>query len=53
MIETLDKVPIQFFEKHMIKYDKRNNLEVIVTLFPYLDKWIANKDIDKKLSNDN
>ena len=52
MDETLDKGPIRFFEKHIIKYDRKYNLEVIAREFPNIDKWIANEDIDNELSNE-
>ena len=52
MLETPDKGFICFLEKHLIKHDRKNNLEVVATLFPNIDKWIFNKDIDNKLSND-
>ena len=52
MLETPDKGPIQFLEKHIIKHDRKNNLEVVATLFLNIDKWIANEDIDNDLSND-
>ena len=51
MNETPDKDPIRFLEKHIIKYDTKHNLETIAMEFPYIDKWIANEDIDKELSN--
>ena len=43
MIETLDKGHIRFLEKHIIKFDDENTLEVIATLFSNIDKWINNK----------
>ena len=52
MMETPDKGPIRFLEKHIIKYDRKNNLETIAILFPNFDKWITNEDIDNELSND-
>ena len=52
MEETPDKGPIRFLEKHIIKHDKKYNLEVIATGFTIIDKWIANKDIDDILSNE-
>ena len=52
MLETLDKGSIRFPEKHIIKHDRKNNLEVVATLFPNIDKWIANEDNDNDLSND-
>ena len=52
MDETLDKGPIQFFGKHIIKHDRKYNLEIIATKFPNIDKWIANEDIDNELSNE-
>ena len=52
MDETPDKGPIRFFEKHIIKHDKKYNLKVIATKFPNIDKWIVNEDIDNELSND-
>ena len=52
MLETPDKGPIRFLKKYIIKYDRRNNLETISTLFPNIDKWITNEDIDNELSND-
>ena len=52
MLETHDKGPIRFLEKHIIKQDRKNNLEIVATLFSNKEKWIANKDIDNQLSND-
>ena len=52
MDETLDKGPIRFLEKYIIKHDRKYNLEIIATKFPNIDKWIANEDIDNKLSNE-
>ena len=52
MIETPDKGPIRFLEKHIIKHNRKNNLEVVATLFPNINKWITNEDIDNELSND-
>ena len=52
MDETLDKGPIKFLEKHIIKHDRKYNLEVIATEFPNIDKRIANEDIDNELSNE-
>ena len=52
MDETPDKGPIRFLEKHVIKHDKKYNLEIIATDFPNIDKWIANEDIDNELSNE-
>ena len=52
MDQTPDKGPIRFLEKHIIKHDKKYNLEVIATKFPNIDKWIANKEIDNELSNE-
>ena len=52
MDETLDKSPIRFLEKHIIKYDKKYNLEVIARNFPNIEKWIANEDIDNEFSNE-
>ena len=53
MDETLDKGPIRFLEKHIIKHDRKYNLEIIATEFLNIDKWIANyDDIDNKLSNE-
>ena len=52
MDETLDKAPIRFLEKHIIKYDRKYNLEIIAIEFPNRDKWIANEDIDNELSNE-
>ena len=52
MDETPDKGPIKFLEKHIIKYDRKYNLEIIATDFPNIDKWVANKDIDNELSNE-
>ena len=48
---TPDKEPIRSFEKHLSKYDKNINLELIPILYPNLDKWIANEKIDNELSN--
>ena len=52
MNETPDKGPIKFIEKHLIKHDRKYNLEIIATDFPNIDKWIANADIDNELSNE-
>ena len=52
MDETPDKDPIRFLEKHIIKHDKKYNLEAIAIEFPSIDKWIANEDIDNELSNE-
>ena len=52
MDETLDKSPIKFLEKHIIKHDGKYNLEVIAIKFSNIDKWIANEDIDNELSNE-
>ena len=52
MDETLDKGPIRFLEKHIIKHDRKYNLEIIATEFLNIDKWIANEDIDNELSNE-
>ena len=51
MNETPDKGPIKFLKKHLIKHDRKYNLEIIATDFPNIDKWIANVDIDNELSN--
>ena len=50
--ETPDKGPIRFLEKHIIKHDRKYNLEIIATEFPNIDKWIANENIDNELSNE-
>ena len=52
MNETPDKGPIRFLEKHLIKHDRKYNLEIIATDFFNIDKWIANADIDNELSNE-
>ena len=52
MDETSDKGPIRFLEKHIIKHDRKYNLEIIATKFPIIDKRIANEDIDNELSNE-
>ena len=52
MDETPDKGPIRFLEKHIIKHNRKYNLEIITTEFPNIDKWIANEDIDNELSNE-
>ena len=52
MDETSDKGPIRFLEKHLIKHNRKYNLEITATDFPNIDKWIANEDIDNKLSNE-
>ena len=52
MIGTPDKGPKRLLEKYIIKYDRKNNLEVVATLFSNIDKWITNEDIDNELSND-
>ena len=51
MEETPEKGPIRFLEKHIIKYDRKYNLEVIAIKFPNIDKWITNDNIDV-LSNE-
>ena len=51
MQETLDKGPIRHLGKHVLKYDKKHNLEVIANQTHQLHKWLENKDIDKTLSN--
>ena len=45
---TPDKGPIRFLEKHLIKYNKNINLELIPILYPNIDKWIANDKIDNE-----
>ena len=52
MDETLDKGSIRFLEKHIIKHDKKYNLEIIAIEFSNIDKWIANEAIDNELSNE-
>ena len=52
MNETPDKGHIRFLEKHLIKHDRKYNLEIIATDFPNIDKWIANANIDNELSNE-
>ena len=52
MDETSDKGSIRLLEKHIIKYDRKHNLEVIATDFSNIDKWRANGDIDNELSNE-
>ena len=52
MDETPDKGPIRFLEKHIIKHNRKYNLEIIATQFPNIEKWIANEDIDNELSNE-
>ena len=49
MQETLDKGPIRHLGKHVLKYDKNHNLEVIANQTHQLQKWLKNKDIDKTL----
>ena len=49
MDETLDKGPIRFLEKHIIKHDRKYNLEVIAIEYPNINKWIANEAIDNEL----
>ena len=53
MDETLDKGPIRFLEKYIIKHDRKYNLKVITKEFPNINKCIANADIDNELSNKN
>ena len=48
---TPDKGCIRFLEKHLTKHDKNINLEMILILYPNIDKWIANEKIDNELSN--
>ena len=52
MQETPDKGPIWHLGKHILKYDKRHNLEIIANQTNQLHKWLDNKDIDKVISND-
>ena len=52
MDETPDKGPNKFLEKHIIKHDRKYNLEIIAIDFPNIDKWITNEDIDNDLSNE-
>ena len=52
MDETLNKGPIRFLEKHIIKHDRKYNLEINATEFSNIDKWITNEDIDNELSNE-
>ena len=52
MDETLDKGPIRFLEKYIIKHDRKYNQEIIAIEFPNIDKWIANEDINNELSNE-
>ena len=52
MDKTLDKDTTRFLVKHIIKYNRKYNLEVIATKSPNIDKWIANEDIDNELSNE-
>ena len=52
MDETPDKGPIRFLEEHIIKHNRKCNLEVIATEFTNINKWIANEDIDNELSNE-
>ena len=40
MDETPDKGPIRFLEKHIIKHDKKYNLEIIATDFPNIDNGL-------------
>ena len=35
-----------------VKHDRKYSLEVITTDFPNIDKWLANEDLDNKLSNE-
>ena len=51
MQETPNKGPIRHLGKHVLKYDKNHNLEVIANQTHQLHKWLENKDIDKTLSN--
>jgi hypothetical protein len=51
MEATPDKGPIKFLEKHLVKYNKNINLELIPILYPNIDKWIANDKIDNEPSN--
>ena len=51
MVKTSDQGPIRFLKKHIIKHDRKYNLEVMATKFPNIDKWVANKDIDNELFN--
>ena len=51
MQETSDKGPIRHLGKHVLKYDKIHNLEVIANQTHQLHKWLENKYIDKALSN--
>ena len=51
MQETPDKGPIRHLGKHVLKHDKKHNLEIIANQIHQLHKWLENKDIDKTLSN--
>ena len=52
MEKTLDKGPIRFLGKHIIKHNKRTSLETIAIQFLNIDKWIIHEDIDNKLFNE-
>ena len=49
MMDTLDKGPIRFLEKQIIKYDRINNLEIMAIQAPNICNWACNADIDKEL----
>ena len=44
------KAQSNFLKKHIIKHNKKYNLEIIAIEFSNIDKWIANEDIDNELS---
>ena len=52
MTDVPDKGPVRFLEKQIIKYDRDNNLENMVTQTPNTHKWTENTNIDKELSNE-
>ena len=52
MHATPYKGPIRHLQQYIIKHDKQHNLAIMASQTHQLHKWIANKDIDKALSND-
>ena len=38
MIKTPNKGLIRFLDKHIIKYDRKNNLEIVAIQFPNIDE---------------
>ena len=51
-MEMPNKSLVRFLEKHIIKYDKINNLGIMATQTPNICKWTGNINIDKELFNE-